>query len=166
MTYFTYTESPLKKLLLVSDGTNLTGLYMARQQYEVAPADDWARDDSLPLFQKTVNELRQYFNGDLTSFSIPVKFQGSQFQRSVWVQLTDIPYGTRISYGDIARALGDPDAARTVGHAVGMNPISVIVPCHRVVSSSGSLTGYNGGLERKQFLLDLEDGKQRLALSF
>lgn len=164
MTYFTYAESPLRDLLLVSDGHYLTGLYMAGQQYERTPLNNWIRNDDLPLFRQAKSELKHYFSGDLISFSIPVRFDGTHFQQSVWTLLMEIPYGKTMTYGALASLLGDPLAARTVGHTIGMNPISVVIPCHRVIASNGKLTGYNGGLERKRLLLDLEQGMQRLAL--
>lgn len=159
-------NSPLKRLLLVSDGTHLTGLYMQGQQYELHPTDSWVRDDDLPLLIQTKQQLADYFGGTLQKFDVPLKLSGSKFQKQVWSMLSDIPYGTTTTYGTIANHLGDPEGARDVGLAIGMNPISVIIPCHRVVSSMGKLTGYNGGLERKRLLLDLESGKQSLALNF
>lgn len=163
-TYYTHIDSLLGKLLLVSDGKHLTGLYMEGQQYEVTPADDWIQDDSLPVLVKAKQQLAEYFSGDRKAFDISLMFAGSQFQKQTWSLLNEIPYGTTATYGALAHQLGDPEAARTVGHTIGMNPISVIIPCHRVVSSTGKLTGYNGGLERKRLLLDLEAGRQQLAI--
>ncbi|MDB5185962.1 MAG: Methylated DNA-protein cysteine methyltransferase [Candidatus Saccharibacteria bacterium] len=137
---------------------------MEGQKYEVHPDKTWVRDDSLPLLAQTVQELDQYFSGKPVSFSAPLQFQGSDFQKHTWQLLAKIPYGKTITYAEIARLLGDPGAVRNVGSVIGMNPISVIVPCHRVIASNGKLTGYNGGLVRKQLLLDLESGKLQLAL--
>jgi methylated-DNA-[protein]-cysteine S-methyltransferase len=111
----------------------------------------------------TVREqLDDYFAGRRTNFDVPLTMTGSAFQRRVWSELRKIPYGESISYGELAQRIGIPSAARAVGTANGLNPIAVIVPCHRVIGADGSLTGFGGGLERKRFLLDLEAGALRL----
>ena len=163
--HYTHVHSPLGRLLLVSNGTELTGLYMQGQQYEQTPGRDWVRNDESSLFGQARAELAAYFTGRLTKFEVPVLIQGTAFQEQVWHLLASIPYGTTVTYGAIAAHLGDPGAARTVGYTVGRNPISVIVPCHRVLAANGALTGYNGGLERKRWLLDLEAGRQPLELA-
>jgi methylated-DNA-[protein]-cysteine S-methyltransferase len=101
-------------------------------------------------------QLNEYFAGERTDFDLPLSLDGTGFQRTVWSGLQDIPYGETISYGELARRIGQPTASRAVGLANGRNPVSIVVPCHRVVGSNGSLTGYGGGLPRKQFLLGLE----------
>ncbi len=165
MDLYTYIDSPLGQLTLVSeDGMSLSGLYMKGQQYERLPAPSWTRNDSLPIFDLTHKQLGQYFDGRRTRFSLPLRLAGNVFQKTVWALLQDIPYGATATYGLIAEKTGDPSAARTIGHVIGLNPISVIVPCHRVIASNGKLTGYNGGLVRKQLLLDLETGRTQLAL--
>ena len=117
------------------------------------------RDDAHPLLSEAVRQLRDYFAGDLKEFDLPMDPQGSAFQRSVWDQLLKIGYGTTASYGEIARRLGMTAAAsRAVGLANGRNPIPIVIPCHRVVGADGTLTGYAGGIARKQALLDLEQG--------
>ena len=112
--------------------------------------------------RQAANELQEYFAGDRTAFTVPLDMRGTDFQKRAWQALTDIPYGETRSYGQQATMLGNPQASRAVGLANGSNPVSIIVPCHRVVGSNGKLTGYGGGLHRKQALLDLERRNQRL----
>lgn len=149
-------DSPIGALTLVADGDVLVGLYMTEQRH--LPLIDAPRDDRvLPEVQQ---QLAAYFARELTEFDLPLDLRGSAFQQQVWAGLQDIPYGETWSYGRLAAHIGRPTASRAVGLANGRNPISVIVPCHRVVGSTGSLTGYGGGLTRKQHLLDLERGVQ------
>ena len=157
MRFYSYIASPLGRILLTSDGESLTGLYLEGQKYEPEPGAGWTRNDTLPLFTTTASQLAEYFAGARSSFELPLAPAGTPFQQRVWRRLLEIPYGARISYGDIAHEMGKPQAARAVGAAVGRNPLSIIVPCHRVVGSDGALTGYAGGLERKVALLELED---------
>ena len=149
-------DSPIGRLLLIGDGHALTGLWMidaSRHQAQGA----WEFTPRPAAFREVTQQLEAYFAGDLKEFTLPLAPTGSPFQLAVWTELTKIPYGSTISYGDIARALGKRIvASRAVGLANGSNPISVIVPCHRVIGSDGSLTGYGGGLERKELLLRLE----------
>lgn len=154
---YTYIESPLRRLLLVADDTCLTGLYMAGQQYEVKPLAHWVESDNHPILQQAQAELTAYFAGSLKQFRIPVALNGTPLQRNVWHLLQTIPYGSTTTYGALANELGIPNAARLIGYIIGHNPVSIIVPCHRVLGVSGSLTGYNGGLDRKRYLLDLEN---------
>jgi methylated-DNA-[protein]-cysteine S-methyltransferase len=150
----TLVDSPLGPLTLVGDDDALVGLYMVDQRHR--PALEHLRDDSrLPAVKE---QLTAYWEGDLTHFDLPVMMTGTLFQQEVWAALTTIPYGQTWSYGQLATAIGRPGASRAVGLANGRNPISVVVPCHRVVGSTGSMTGYGGGLERKKWLLDLERG--------
>jgi methylated-DNA-[protein]-cysteine S-methyltransferase len=154
--------SPIGALLLTGDGHALTGLYMldGRRHQGRAGRDPWDQPGLTPSpapFREVAAQLEAYFAGELKEFTVPLAPSGTAFQLEVWTELTNIPYGSTVSYGDIARALGKrPVAARAVGLANGANPISVIVPCHRVIGSDGSLTGYGGGLERKELLLRLE----------
>ncbi|MDH2132407.1 methylated-DNA--[protein]-cysteine S-methyltransferase [Sphingobium yanoikuyae] len=111
-----------------------------------------------PVLRDTASQLSEYFAGQRQHFSVPLHFQGTDFQRQVWAALLDIPFGETRSYADIARAIGRPTATRAVGAANGRNPISIIAPCHRVVGSNGALTGFAGGVETKKYLLDLEKG--------
>jgi methylated-DNA-[protein]-cysteine S-methyltransferase len=146
----TYTfSSPVGTLSIVENDNALTGLYIA----DNAPLSAVCENG---LIKKTVQELSEYFAGTRTSFDIPVNPSGTDFQQSVWKQLQRIPYGQTRSYGDIAKAVGNPKAARAVGHANNQNHILIIIPCHRVIGADGSLVGFGGGIEMKQFLLDLE----------
>jgi methylated-DNA-[protein]-cysteine S-methyltransferase len=156
-------DSPIGRLLLIGDGQALTGLWMIdASRHEAKGA--WEFTPRPEAFRAVTEQLEAYFAGDLKEFTLPLAPTGSAFQLAVWTELTKIPYGSTISYGDIARALGKRIvASRAVGLANGSNPISVIVPCHRVIGSDGSLTGYGGGLERKELLLSLEGaGPSRL----
>jgi methylated-DNA-[protein]-cysteine S-methyltransferase len=119
-------------------------------------SQSWLRDDHTPPFDTAKEQLAAYFEGRLTDFDLPLSLQGTPFQRLVWQALQEIPYGVTISYGDLARRVGNPNSSRAVGLANGHNPVSIIVPCHRVIGSNGKLTGYGGGLPRKAALLDFE----------
>lgn len=157
MTVHLLTDSPVGPLRLTSDGTHLTGLYFAEHRH--APQDLGEQVDSRvapPVLLDAREQLGDYFAGSRTDFDLPLQAAGSVFQRRVWEQLASIPYGRTWSYGELARAIGQPGAARAVGLANGRNPISVVVPCHRVIGTGGAITGYGGGVERKQALLDLE----------
>jgi methylated-DNA-[protein]-cysteine S-methyltransferase len=145
--------SPLGDLTLVAEDDVLVGLYMTDQRH-LPTIDAHRDDDALPAVRE---ELAAYFAGELEEFTVPVRMHGSPFQQAVWAGLREIPYGQTWTYGQLAAAIGRPAASRAVGLANGRNPISVIVPCHRVVGTKG-LTGYGGGLARKQQLLDLEQG--------
>ncbi|MFI1721413.1 methylated-DNA--[protein]-cysteine S-methyltransferase [Streptomyces sp. NPDC020489] len=149
-------DSPYGPLTLVATDGALSGLYMTEQRHRPPEENFGARDDR--PFGEAVDQLTAYFEGELKEFTLELHLGGTPFQREVWQQLRRIPYGETRSYGDLAAALGRPGASRAVGLANGKNPIGIIVPCHRVVGSDGSLTGYGGGLERKQRLLDLERG--------
>jgi len=157
-TFFTELNSPVGALFLTSNGEAITGLFMEKQKDGPKPTGDWRRDDD--LFREAANQLRAYFAGELTEFDLPLAPAGAQFQQRVWTELQKIPYGSTISYGELARRIGNPKAARAAGAANGSNPISIIIPCHRVIGSNNHLTGYGGGIERKRFLLDLEAGVQ------
>lgn len=158
-TYYSYFMSPIGRLLLKSDGVHLTGLYTGKPDQEPLPNDVWILDNDVVPFTLAKDQLTAYFEKRLKSFDLPLKFEGTEFQKAAWEQLRQIPYGEVISYGEQACLLGIPKAARAVGHANGRNPVSIIVPCHRVVGSNGKLTGYYGGLSRKEFLLCLEHGQ-------
>ncbi|MEV6606536.1 methylated-DNA--[protein]-cysteine S-methyltransferase [Kutzneria sp. NPDC051319] len=150
----TITDSPVGPLTLVADGAALIGLYF----------DGHSRTPRIPLgpsdssgFSGAITQLREYFAGARTTFDLELAPRGSAFELAVWDQLVKIPHGETRTYGQLALALGDPAGAQAVGNANGWNPISIIVPCHRVVGSGGRLTGYAGGLSRKRFLLSLEE---------
>ena len=159
-TLYTVVPSPIDPLLLTSDGTSLTGLYMSPHVQLESAAGAWHRDDD--PFSTVVEQLDAYFAGELTSFEVPLRPLGSPFQMEVWKALQTIPYGHTTSYGALARQLGNANASRAVGLANGRNPISIIVPCHRVIGSDGRLVGYGGGMPRKRFLLELEQRADRL----
>jgi methylated-DNA-[protein]-cysteine S-methyltransferase len=146
-------ESPIGPLTLAGRGSVLTNLRMVDQTYEPSRSD-WNLDHG--VFANAVEQLDAYFAGELTAFDVALDMRGTEFQRRVWSALLTIPYGETRSYGEIAEQVGAPGAARAVGLANGHNPIAIIVPCHRVIGASGSLTGYGGGLDRKKTLLDLE----------
>jgi len=147
--------SPLGTMLLARSEHGLAGAWFERQKHHPPEIDAPERADD-PLLAETARQLREYFAGASAEFDVPLDLQGSEFQRAVWRALLRIAPGSTCSYGDIARGLGVPSASRAVGAAVGRNPVSIIVPCHRVVGSSGALTGYAGGLDRKASLLRIE----------
>lgn len=160
-TLYTTTDSPIGQLLLVGDEEALHGLYMQDGRRPLRIADAWQSADE--PFAGVRRQLGEYFGGDRVAFDLPLAPRGSAFERRVWRALVDIPYGETTSYGELAGRVGRPGAARAVGAANGRNPISIVVPCHRVIGADGSLTGYGGGLDRKRFLLELERGTLRLA---
>jgi len=150
----TVEDSPLGLLTLVEEDAALAGLYMVDQRHLPDPARHGERDDDvLPQLRE---QLDAYWSGSLQEFTVPLRTTGTPFQVRVWAALTTIPYGETWSYGKLAAEIGQPTASRAVGLANGKNPVGIVVPCHRVVGSSGSLTGYGGGLERKRWLLDHE----------
>jgi methylated-DNA-[protein]-cysteine S-methyltransferase len=152
-------NSPIGPLTIVAEDGAITALYMGMQRHAPGaeafglPADP--RDEP---FATAARQLDAYFAGQLTDFDLPLAPAGTEFQRRVWDGLRAIPYGQTVSYGELARRVGNPAASRAVGLANGRNPIAIVVPCHRVIGTDGSLTGYGGGLDRKRFLLALERG--------
>ena len=156
MNLYNTMNSPAGELLLLSNGDAITGLLMEQRRYAPKNLHESRRDDS--WFEQTRKQLCAYFAGELTEFDLPLAAEGTSFQQSVWARLCEIPYGATISYAELARRVGNPNASRAVGAANGRNPISIIIPCHRVIGSNNHLTGYGGGIERKRFLLDFEAG--------
>jgi len=151
----TFHDSPIGRLLLRRDGKTLTGLWIEGEAHEPKNRADWQWDER--GFEAIRRELDAYFAGKLRAFTIPFAASGgTAFQRAVWQELTRIPYGTTISYGEQAQRLGKAAAVRAVGVANGQNPISIVVPCHRVIGANRSLTGYGGGLNAKRWLLEHE----------
>jgi methylated-DNA-[protein]-cysteine S-methyltransferase len=158
---YTSIASPLGDLLVTRDDIGITGLYLPTGRHVRTPIDPaWTRDDA--AFDDARTQLDEYFAGTRTEFELPLHPIGTAFQQQVWTALLDIPYGQTATYGRQAAAIGYPDAARAVGAANGQNPISIVVPCHRVVGANGSLTGYGGGLPAKQWLLSHEAGQTGL----
>ncbi len=161
MEYISRYVSPLGGILLAGDETGLTGLWFEGQKYYARNLAERHETRELPLFEETKGWLDVYFFGENPDFTPPLHLKGTPFQNRVWQALRTIPSGETVTYGDLARRLGEcpggtPTSPRAVGGAVGRNPISIIVPCHRVVGAKGQLTGYAGGLERKTSLLRLE----------
>ena len=159
---WTLLDTPVGELLLTTDGAALTAVYFERHRdggdgRPTAAVRAAARADDHPVLAAARTQLGEYFARERRVFDLPVAPAGTAFQRRVWAALLDIPYGRTASYGDVARRLGLlPSASRAVGLANGANPVSIVVPCHRVIGADGSLTGYGGGLDRKRYLLDLE----------
>ncbi|QEZ44028.1 methylated-DNA--[protein]-cysteine S-methyltransferase [Cupriavidus oxalaticus] len=163
MSSYRHIDSPLGTMLLRAEGTCLTGVFFAGQKYypanvaNVAAGSGEAAPQEAAVLERAAQELAEYFAGKRDAFTVPVRFAGSPFQQRVWQALQAIPCGATASYGELAGALGlPPTHARAVGGAVGRNPLSVIVPCHRVLGTAGALTGYAGGIERKRALLRRE----------
>jgi methylated-DNA-[protein]-cysteine S-methyltransferase len=154
-TYYTIMQSPIDDLLLVSDGNALTGLFMEQQTRNGRAVEAvWKRDPG--PFREVERQLLAYFEGGPGQFDVPIRLRGTDFQQVVWTALRALRPGERISYGVLARRNGRPGAGRAVGLANARNPIGIIVPCHRVIGATGSLTGYGGGLARKRWLLEHE----------
>ncbi len=146
-------NSPIGFLIIEGDETSITGLYFA--------CDETLNQGVLtPEMSKCIAQLNQYFNGTRKEFNINLNLKGTAFQTSVWNAILEIPYGKTSSYGDVAKAINNPKAVRAVGGANNKNPVSIIVPCHRVIGSNGSMTGYGGEIWRKEFLLNLEKNNQ------
>ena len=152
MNVFCHFQSPIGRLLLTSDGTALTGLYMEPSR-KAQSTDGWREDPTVAPLAAALRQLGEYFAGTRREFDLPLRMRGTEFQQRVWRELTVIPFGQTWSYGELAKRIDNPSASRAVGLANGRNPISIIVPCHRVIGADGSLTGYGGGLERKSWLL-------------
>jgi methylated-DNA-[protein]-cysteine S-methyltransferase len=164
-TRYTEMESPIGLLRLRGTERGLTGLFMEKHRHGPEANDDlgWRRDDA--LFEEARAQLTDYFAGRRKTFDLAVDrdaLGGTPFQRRVWGELEKIPYGATISYGELARRIDNLNAVRAVGLANGRNPLSIIIPCHRVIGANGTLTGYGGGLERKRWLLDFERGGELL----
>ena len=157
---YTQIESPVGPLLLAADEAGLREILFVRGRRPVRPDPAW-KEDKTPL-KETTRQLRSYFAGELEEFDLPLAPQGTPFQLEVWKRLCEIPYGETISYGELARRIGNPNASRAVGLANGSNPIPIVIPCHRVIGSNGKLTGYGGGLPVKEKLLALEQKQLRL----
>ena len=154
MRYFGQYESPLGLITIQCDEQGITGIWF--ETHATRPEDLGAQEQDLPLLQQAKSQLEQYFARQRHEFTVPLSLYGTVFQCQVWRALMSIPFGETRSYQDLAEQIGNPKAVRAVGSANGRNPISVLVPCHRVVGKNGQLSGYAGGVERKQALLELE----------
>ncbi len=152
--FYAYYKSPLGKLLLVGDGENMTHLGFPSGKMKLKHEHNWTKDGS--SFKQAISQLEAFFEGELKNFDLPLALTGTPFRKSVWAGLVDIPYGETWSYSQLANHIGAPNACRAVGSANSVNPIPIVVPCHRVIGSNGSLTGFGGGLKTKKFLLELE----------
>lgn len=157
MTYvFTIQPSPVGKLKLVASDNGLAAILWENDREDRVPLGAMTEQPDHPVLVETRRQLSEYFAGERTSFDLPLDFRGTDFQKSVWAALLRIPFGETRTYAEIARELDRPTAFRAVGAANGKNPISIVAPCHRVIGTDGSLTGFAGGLEGKKFLLELE----------
>jgi methylated-DNA-[protein]-cysteine S-methyltransferase len=154
MTSYTTVDSPIGPLMVARDDEGICALWLPVGGRAAEPANGWVREDA--AFADVKEQLAEYFAGTRSTFDLPLHLIGTAFQRRVWKALLDIPCGATTSYGALALSVGAPSAARAVGAANGQNPIAVIVPCHRVIGASGSLTGYGGGLPAKRWLLEHE----------
>lgn len=155
--HHTHLDTDLGQLLVSADDGALTGLYFPHH-WRMPTAERLGDEAPDPLFDETAIQIAQYLSSDRQTFDLPIGLIGDDFQQNVWRLLEQIPYGATTTYGELAEQLGNKALAQTVGRAVGDNPISIVVPCHRVVGANGSLTGYAGGLQRKRTLLELEEG--------
>jgi methylated-DNA-[protein]-cysteine S-methyltransferase len=155
MTYYTEHESPVGRLLLAATDAGLSGIYFEQHKY-FKGTQTWRRDDAHGHLRKAAQQLDEYFAGKRREFELPLDLAGTEFQRAVWRELAALPFGSTTSYLAIAQRIANARAVRATGTAIGRNPVSIIVPCHRVLSTAGGLSGYAGGLERKRYLLALE----------
>jgi methylated-DNA-[protein]-cysteine S-methyltransferase len=152
----THWQGPLGEMIVAASDKGIAGIWFEGQKH-LPDHSSWIVNDAHPMLQLAIAQLRDYFAGRRTSFDLPLDLQhGTPFQQSVWQALLAIPHGAKTTYATLSRDIGSPQAVRAVGAAVGRNPVSIVVPCHRVLGASGSLTGYAGGLERKNALLKLE----------
>ena len=161
--FFTWMESPVGKLLLAADEAGLRHIIFENGRDPAKPRPHWRA--SAAGLSEAIRQLRAWFAGELHDFNLSLAPEGPAFHSRVWRELCNIPYGETISYGELARRVGSPNASRAVGRANGANPIPIVIPCHRVIGSNGKLTGYGGGLPRKEFLLGLERRQMSLPLA-
>lgn len=157
---FTRIESPIGRLTLAADDSGLREIQFTNGRDSLRRESEW-REASAAM-KEAIRQLRAYFAGELEAFDLPLAPKGTPFQQKVWSELCKIPYGETISYGELARRIGNPNASRAVGLANGSNPIPIVIPCHRVIGANGKLTGYGAGLEIKEKLLALEQRQQML----
>ena len=162
MKHYDFYDSPQGRMLLVANDEGLCGVYFDGQKYLPEVDQAWRRDPKHATLEQAKRELAEYFAGGRKRFDTSLAPEGTPFQRSVWKAISTVAFGETITYGELARRAGSEGSARAAGAATGRNPIGVIVPCHRIVGSDGSLTGYAGGIDRKRALLALESGTRQL----
>lgn len=153
--WYDHLSTPIGQLLLVADAHGLREVWFETGKHRKSPAPAWKHDPAKLAFAR--KQLEEYFAGERKTFDLPLHPRGTTFQVAVWKALANIPYGSTISYGELARRIGQPEAVRAVGAANGRNPLPIVLPCHRVIGADGSLTGFGGGLPTKRFLLAMED---------
>jgi methylated-DNA-[protein]-cysteine S-methyltransferase len=154
--YFTHFDTPMGTMLAVATDDAITDLHIVSGKYVPKIDEQWIDSPKLPVFLQLRQELHEYFDGKRKRFEVKLAPVGTEFQKAAWKALTKIPFGQTRSYGEQAAAIGNPKAVRAIGAANGRNPIAIVVPCHRVIGANGTLTGYAGGLDKKEFLLKLE----------
>ena len=162
MRCYDYFDSPHGQMLLMATDAGMAGVYFDRQKHLPKRGEDWKHDPDNSHLKRAKRQLSEYFAGKRRQFDLSLDPSGTRFQKTVWKAISGVPYGETISYGELARRAGFPGGARAAGAATGRNPIGIMVPCHRIVGSNGSLTGYAGGLARKRALLALEAGEMDL----
>lgn len=158
---YTYLETPIGTLLIAGDAEAVRRIDFPKGGKKSSPGEGWTESARGPVGQ-AMKQLREYFAGKRADFDLPLAPEGTEFQRTVWRNLQDIPYGETISYGELAKRVGNPKASRAVGAANGQNPIPIVIPCHRVIGANGKLTGFGGGLPTKEVLLGLEAKQLKL----
>jgi methylated-DNA-[protein]-cysteine S-methyltransferase len=156
MTSYSILKSPVGDLMLVANPSELIGIYFMNRRHVPKAKKTWTLNERHPVLQQAGKQLKEYFAGKRNSFSLPMNFVGTDFQKRVWQEIARIPFGKNLSYSELAKNAGAPKAIRAAGTATGRNPLSIIVPCHRVLTKDGAIGGYAGGLDRKRHLLKLE----------
>lgn len=154
--YYTLKTARLGDLLLTANATHLTGVYFLDREHAPTIQGDWELSPRHAILRSAADQLRVFLDGKRTGFSLPIHAVGTDFQQAVWRQIAMIPFGQTLTYAELARRAGAPDAVRAAGTATGRNPLSIVVPCHRVVGTNGTMRGYAGGLDRKRQLLEIE----------
>ena len=162
MTNYSIMKTELGDLTLVANESELIGIYFEKHRHMPKMQKTWTLNPRHPVLLQAEKQLKEYFAGKRDTFSIPMNFAGTDFQKKIWKEIAQIPFGKTISYGELARKAGKPKAIRAAGAATGRNPVSIIVPCHRVLGKNNAITGYAGGLDRKRHLLALENPSKEL----
>ncbi len=154
--FFSSFKSPIGEIVLSCENSRITSIHIQGDRFFKSIPNEWIRDDKEGVLIQGIYQLKRYFSKELEVFDLPIMLDGTDFEMMVWKFLEDIPYGKTVTYGDISKGIGKPRAWRAVGSAVGRNPLSILIPCHRVIKSDGSIGNYAFGVKRKRFLLDLE----------